>query len=238
MNLKQNILLLFLGLFLSCQLQAQERKFGLKIYPIPLAFAKTALQAELMLSAHRSLTIDYSQRDFDITRGILGRILENSIEEEKSGNYQSLLISPSFRMYSKKKEGPRGLYFALGVRYSKSEANVIVKTEDYPNTEVDVNSSMFGGQIDMGVQWLIGNRVAIDWNFLGLGAQFGKLEGFGVSTNFDPADAQDFADEVNRIAGQVPLVDLVFVAEDNTVSANGNQLLPFVRSRLAIGIFF
>ena len=235
---KKHIITTLIALLFFSNLQAQNRVFGLKLYPVPLIFGKTALQAELMLSPNRSLTFDYSNRDVDVTKGIIGELIVENVDEPVSGTYKSLILNPSFRMYSKKKEGPRGLYFAIGARYTTMETALIVDDDEYPNTAVEASATMFGAQIDMGVQWLIGNRVSIDWNFLGLGGQFGNLEGFGISPNLDPTDAQDFADEVNRIADQVPLVNLEFVADGNTVSASGNQFIPIARSRLSIGIFF
>ncbi|MEL6250831.1 MAG: DUF3575 domain-containing protein [Bacteroidota bacterium] len=238
MNLKKTVLLLLLALLFSLNPQAQDRKFGVKIYPIPLITGKTPLQAELMVSPYRSITFDFSNRNLDLDDGFVGRILEDNVDQDVSGNFKSLLINPAFRLYSKKKEGPRGGYTAIGLRYNSTEADIVIDLDDYPNSQVMFSSNMYGATLDFGVQWLVGNRVSIDWNIVGVGLQYGEIIGSTTAPNLTAQEAQDLADDLNSELDGIPLVNFEFIATDNIVSMKANQLIPFLRSRFSLGIFF
>ncbi|MDW3649831.1 MAG: DUF3575 domain-containing protein [Bacteroidia bacterium] len=238
MNLKKTVLLLLLAALFTLKPQAQDRKFGLKIYPIPLIVGKTPLQAELMVSPYRSITLDFSNRNLNLDDGFIANVIEENVDEPVSGSFKSLLINPSFRMYSKKKEGPRGGYFAAGIRYNSADADIVIDLDDYPGSRVGFTSSMMGVTLDLGVQWLIGNRVSVDWNILGVGLQYGNISGSVTSANLTAQEAQDLADDLNGELDGIPLVNIEFSATDNIVSMDANQVLPFLRSRFSLGIFF
>lgn len=99
----------------------------------------------------------------------------------KSSRYRSLMLTPEFRFYFKKK-APRGLYLApflrykhemlsSNFRYQESANGGILKTGIYKN-----RSDAFGAGILFGLQVLTKKKVTIDFWFLGpwAGIQFTK----------------------------------------------------------------
>jgi hypothetical protein len=99
----------------------------------------------------------------------------------KSSRYRSLMLTPEFRFYFKKKT-PRGLYLApflrykhemlsSNFRYQESSNGGIIKTGVYKN-----RSDAFGAGILFGLQVLTRKKVSIDFWFLGpwAGIQFTK----------------------------------------------------------------
>lgn len=90
----------------------------------------------------------------------------------KSSRYNSLMLTPEFRFYFKKK-APRGLYLApflrykhevltSNFRYQESANGGIIKTGEYKN-----RSDAFGAGVLFGIQILTKKKVTIDFWFLG-----------------------------------------------------------------------
>jgi len=155
---------LCLSLILSLPLSifAQDPSVGIKIYPLSLISGKLAIQGEYMLNDNQSLTLDLSRRGISLDKGPIGNLITNNVDEPISGDYSSFQIAPSYRRYSKKKEGPRGGYFSPGLRYASTNIDLIMDIEDYPGTAVSVSTNMVGINLDFGAQWLIGDVVSID----------------------------------------------------------------------------
>lgn len=217
---------------------AQDFKGGVKIYPFSLLTGKIALQGEYILNSNQSVTLDLSRRSISISQGLLGNLIADNIDQETSGEYSSFQISPSFRRYSKKKEGPRGSYFSPGLRFATTNMDLIIDLDEFQNSAVSVSSNLFGLNLDFGSQWLIGDRVSIDWNIIGLGIQFGSLKGSVTSSSLSNEDAAELARDLNEEIEGIPLVNIEFEADGNTVSTNTKLILPVLRTRLSIGVFF
>jgi len=147
-----------------------------------------------------------------------------------------------YRFYSKKKKGPRGFYCAPYVNYSFNRFSV---NSDYTgdiygsyrtaNSDLSFSVNSLGGGFLLGAQWLIKNKVTIDWNFFGLGVNrwFGKLS---LKSDDLESDMPKLKSDVEDTFGSV------FSAFRDNVSVKGNELkvkggiyMPAYHTSLVIG---
>ena len=221
--------------------------FGLKIYPGALLSGKLSLQAEVMLSERSSITLDFSRRNVSFSSGLAKTVAENLLDSlnTATGGFTSLQLAPSIRFYGRKKGAPRGLadaprgfYFSPGLRYIHSNLDVSPQVDGFSGVNADLTTSMYGLNLDIGIQGLIANRISIDWNIIGLGGQYGSVTAGVSAASLSNADAQELANELNQSVDEIPFVNLTFEAIDNGVSAKNNIFLPVLRSRLSLGVFF
>jgi len=79
--------------------------------------------------------------------------------------------SVDYRFYVGKKEAPVGLYVAPYLRYFKYS---LLLNDDIKQDLFNVNTSFssIGAGFQLGYQWLIKDKVSIDFEFIGLGAEY------------------------------------------------------------------
>ena len=157
-----------------------------------------------------------------------------------------VVVAPEVRFYTgKSKEGPRGFYVAPRLSFAMYSA-LLSGTHTYGlnNTltaqdNATLRFSNFGLNAQLGVQWLIKDRVVIDWSFLGIGLGRGALN--GQYETDDTADLDDWlADVKNAIQENNldQLVNAVASREGNVIKVAGASFVPIVRTGLSIGVAF
>jgi hypothetical protein len=194
---------------------------------------KFGLQYEYHLGENKSITADIAVRRINIDA--------NSTITDQGGLNEGVIsafqFNPSFRFYSAKKDGPRGFYFAPGIRFTRTTYNTTIDdlSNQFDDIELSFRYPTIGINLDLGAQWLIEDRVSIDWNFLGIGFQTGRPS--VVLPDLTESELQQLADELTEEATDVA-TGPVFEAEGNRVRLTSNLPLPFLRSRIAIGVVF
>jgi hypothetical protein len=148
-------------------------------------------------------------------------------------------VMPEFRIYSKKKEGaPAGFYFGPYFKYN----NYSIKLGGIDNGNTYDAIGRFtsvGGGINIGCQWVIKDIVTIDWNFLSIGANLGKLtleyESSQIGVNYE-----EWANQFNSNQVESPVVgSFNATASSNGIKASTPSAVGLgFRSGLAIGIHF
>lgn len=157
-----------------------------------------------------------------------------------NGGFQ---IAPELRFYTGDKEGPRGFYIGPRLNFSSYTATLKgshtygsapVKTSE---DKIVINYTNVGLGVQMGYQWLINDKVSIDWGFLGAGLGLGTITGTG--TTDDTGQLQKWADDANSYTQSNALLKSLGVNKDGTsLTVRGSNVFPSFRSSLTIGYAF
>lgn len=147
-------------------------------------------------------------------------------------------------------KAPHGFYMAPYFKYSNYNFryNMFV-TEDFtdgpPNTyqaRFHVGMRTMGVGLQMGMQWLIHDRVSIDWYFYGMGWDFHTLHG-GLEFQTGPKGDETIHDLIKDIESE--FTDTPVIGDKVELEVDPNNLnfrvpfgLPAIRTGLRIGYFF
>lgn len=171
---------------------------------------------------------------------------DESTLEEDWGNIKASnqTFTAEFRFYGGRKPGPRGFYLGLYGRYAKFDVDYNYTYEtDAKNHLIPIKSTAkgLGGGLFIGVQWLIGKRVALDWQILG--GHWGRLTGDGSGiadlNGLSEQDRENIQDDLEET--------LPYVGDKSSVMADVNNSGvklkidgPFMglRSGISLGIAF
>jgi len=177
-------------------------------------------------------------------------------------------VSGEYRFYtgSSRKQSLRGFYFAPYLKWNKYkiettsnfgyEANL---SEYYELTaeqqaaaefngsgyDIDVAANFDAGfrQLGLGAmigyQWLIADKVSIDWNFFGLGIDHTVFE-VDISSEGVDVDYTKWGKEIEEEVKDFTVVGdkIEVTVEKNSVNAKAPFLLPNLRMSISVGIAF
>lgn len=175
----KKIYVLFVVVFIVNAASAQKNV--IKTSPLGYIYGKYNLQYERMLTDYSSVNVSasYIQPNlFGLQDYISGILTENF---DATWKLNGAALSADYRLYTQKESGPKGFYVAPYLRYTKvgsvlrTDANIylvddkgVATTIDY--LETGMSFLRYGFGVKIGTQWLIADRVSIDWNFGGIGA--------------------------------------------------------------------
>jgi hypothetical protein len=241
-------------LFVFHTMQAQDGNVRINRRAIvsvaPLSFAKISgqlkLRAEYAISARKSLTLTVGiPKKVTLPKNFGDYLVTNeqgnAVISDAASNFKLSSILIDYRVYKASKGALRGFYYAPYLNFRKGNMVLVV-----PNTEFNYEETFsgsgttFGGGINLGVNWLIKNRVSIDWTFLSLGLQSINTIG-SYNTTDSTVDVQRYTDDVERNIAKLPLIGKKFkvAADGDNVSVKlKNLLFPDGAMRLTIGVAF
>lgn len=246
----KKLILLLCSLFVFTGINAQNEKeekpafdksIIVKWSPASLVFGKIGLGSEFNFKKKKSITFYVGiPAEKELTADIDG--------EDRSLTMKTSSVMAGYRMYFGKKP-MKGLYFEPYLKYLKNEASTTTDFEiDGTDRSFLVSSeySGFGVGAQLGIQFLIAKRVAIDFYFLGPEANSSKhdliAQEIGAGSPWSNAEAQDAEDEINSFIEDVPLLKDNFTATvdaaNRNVKTNYKGFLPGFRLGLSIGIRF
>jgi hypothetical protein len=220
---------------------AFDKSIIVKWSPASLAFGKIGLGSEFNFKKKKSITFYVGiPAEKELTADIDG--------EDRSLKMKTTSIMAGYRMYFGKKP-MKGLYFEPYLKYLKNEATTNTDFEiDGTDRSFLVTSDYSGVGVgaQLGVQFLIAKRVAIDFFFLGPEANSAKhnliAQETGGGAPWSNSEAQDAEDEINDFINDVPLLkDNFSVAVDaanRNVKTNYKGFLPGIRFGISIGVRF
>lgn len=149
-------------------------------------------------------------------------------------------INGEFRFYLGDKDALSGFYLAPYIGFHKNGDDDVTGTDDLGfNYEGEASMTYFGGGAQAGYQWLIADRVIIDWRILGVGAGNFKLSA-GYTNDETGHDWDERANEIEDFLG----VDLGFDTSNFSTSVNNRVdselsfVIPMIRFGLSVGIAF
>ena len=252
MKIKVTFLLVTTFFITNFQLLAQKNVVKLNLPS--LAVGNIYLSYERVLTDKKSVNVAVS---FMPSKGLmfsdlLSKNNSTSVNSDDSGlKYEDIKMSgfsvtPEFRFYTaRRKEAPRGFYVAPYIKYQminfKGDYTKTYTNNDYPNGHTahfngKGNYGVMAAGVLLGYQWLIADRVSIDWSFFGLGLGNYKLKLTESSQDAGPnyyksGGSGDF--QFDSVIGS-PSYSTTPTSRTGSVSF----FLPHLRSGLAIGFAF
>jgi hypothetical protein len=158
------------------------------------------------------------------------------------GKYNNVYFAAEYRIYTGG-EAAKGFFVAPYLKLSSYsfEVNGTYNNNDngFINIPAEVNlgyfSTSIGGQL--GYQWIIKDKVTINWSFIGLGVGFNRISAGFTAQDNDVFQAweQDINDFLANFPGEYQL------QSDNaarTIDASATVILPAARASLSIGYRF
>lgn len=157
-----------------------------------------------------------------------------------SGKYNSFYFVGEYRFYTKG-EGAKGFYVAPYLKFS----NYSIDFEGtYTNTDrgftdipSEINTGMFVAALgaSIGYQWLVNDKVAINWNIVGLGGSINRINaGF---TSSDEGVFEAWEQDVRDFLSGVPSGSSIDITSDNaSKTIEGSGSFPFVNLRVGLSV--
>ena len=228
--MKKLFFILISGCLFVFHTNAQDLKHNLKLNVLSLLAVNISLQDEYTLNDNSSVCLGFSYLP---TRKIITNGVPSDREVEiEDLSFGGFAITPEYRYYFSGKN-PKGFYAAGYFRYSKystSEAEYKFKRDDgtYEPVKISGDYTSTGVGIMFGCQWLLGERMTLDWWILGaaFGSQKGEYKGTG---NFDADDQQDVKDSFEdiNVVGIDASVETSSTQMDVTVKNNWPAIRAF-----------
>ncbi len=212
----------------------------IKWNPVSIKFGKISMFGEFNYRPRRSFTLgigipfDY-QNEYTIN------------DDRQDVTTQTLSLMAGYRMYMGKKP-VSGFYFEPYLKYVKNDIESFIFT-DLDNDPVIFRGtskySGFGVGAQLGVQLLIGRKIAIDFFFLGPEANLSKVNVEArdiTSSSWDAQDAADAQQKIEDIVKDIPVIgDNIKVdvdASTRRVTADYKGFLPGFRAGVSVGVRF
>jgi hypothetical protein len=230
---------------LVAQEATEWSKNVVKLNLFALATQNISLQYERALHKNISLALQVGfTPTHDLTSVINDQIATASNNVIHDIKISGVSITPEFRWYPGKKvekQAPRGFYLSAYLRYAKYTANAFYTYKDssyYPLFVKDVpgttsiSYSGIGTGLMLGYQWVISNRVSIDWWILGAHGGSAVLSGSISASGMNAADAKEQID-----AKHVPNL-VTTVTGPNSLDLKQTGPFAGLRTGFCIGIAF
>lgn len=228
--------------------------FAVKVNPASYFFGKLSFLGEYNFKNKKSLTFGLG-----IPMEVTTRIPTD--DEDRRYTLKTFSLMAGYRMYLGKST-MSGFYFEPYLHYIKNEISTRqtddIKLENGGTEPADFlitsNHSGFGLGAQLGVQFLIGNRVTIDLFFLGPEANLAKttlslkdqINNPNHNATWLLIDEQEAENQIKSELRKVPLMGKMLA--DNTkvtvdqanrvISAEYNGFLPGFRGGLTLGVRF
>lgn len=239
------ILIVVVGL-LSWSGNAQDRKNAFKFLPVNLALNSLSFEYERMINPKNSFefglgipmnqtfvnkfSMDWSEED------------DMDISNDKLGIFS---LRAAFRHYTGKSMNPKGFYYSPYLKYQSISATAnnirTVDDDEEPFSyaeDYDAEMNTIGIGLQLGYQFLIAKRVALDVYFLGL--EGGILNAKGTVRSSDLEQVPEIEADIQEAIDDLPsfLRDKVDVSSSgNTVKIKGSNIAyPWARIGISIGI--
>jgi len=162
-------------------------------------------------------------------------------------HFHAIGFDAEYRFYLKSKKAAQGFYIAPYTRYlnysGAFESFYSGTVAGMPvNIDGDLKTSfnIWGGGVQLGIQWLVKDKVSIDWGFAGLGLdhyQF-KVE---VQSDYLSDEVDEYTRDLQDVMGGVSgflAKKLIFNTLDNELSSKVPFWMVGWKSTLTVGIAF
>ena len=242
--------LLFLCLSWSDSAKAQKNVVKLDLFSLP--FSTVCLHYEGVTMPKQSLVL---RGNYQIPHS-LPSFLTSAFEEE--GTDVGIGISDSelsgwgfgaeYRFYmGKEKEAPNAFYMAPFFDHKKSTVSITGKYNNSDTGVIGADATIEGHWkrtllgLQLGRQWIINERISIDWGFVGFGFRANSL-GLSFKSSDANENYEEWKNDIEVYLEDIPLLQDVFeLAADNVenlVKADAKYPDVFAKTSLTIGIAF
>lgn len=248
--MKNRFLLVFILLVASSCLLAQTdsvklpiKKNFVKLNLSSLIFKNVSLQYERVLSRKTSVALGVSflpKTGLPFASTLSDQFGDNEDAQRaiETTQLSNVAITPEFRFYLGKGNG-KGFYIAPFARYQHMHFEQVYSytasngKKHTPLIGGSINN--FGGGLLFGAQWMLGNKVSLDWWIAGplYGSTSGNLSGIDDMSDLSPADRADLKNDIESV--DIPLTKLEATIGQNRVDVKLSG--PYVGIR-AFGFAF
>lgn len=212
-----------------------DRRNLVKLNLPNLAFGNLTLNYERILSARNSVALNVGYIRPQKPISAFDDAFE--IDEVEPGEFSGLTATAEYRIYGKKKGAGRGFYIAPYARYANHKLAFNTTIEDnFTNASTQLSAVGLGGQI--GAQWLIKDRIVIDWGILGIAAQW-----YTFKSTFTAVDSEIDFDEIRaeletEVEDSILSNKLEFTSTEESLEAKMPFLFGGARAYLSVGYKF
>jgi len=197
------------------------------------------LKYERVLNKKNSVNLNLQ---FKIPGGLpfgftLNDIADGSISTTDELKIKGFSISPEYRIYTKE-NAPRGFYLAPYIQLKNYTAQFSGEVDGYYR-DIKASYGNIGAGVQMGAQWLIKDRVSIDWYFFGLGVNRNTVK--LTLTSDDPnIDFEQYERDAEESLRDVPFLEnrIEPSSGDNYGEIKANLIFPATRAGLSFGVTF
>lgn len=253
---KNKILSLILFSLIFSSIKAQDNNIKLNLMSIPLGIIHPQYERVLTprLSIQLGLGVSPNKKVPQFSKDLLQDFVQGQSDDDNSEEsiislfndlrYNTLLLTPEVRYYlSGKKGAPKGIYLGAFLRYSRhSGTSIYPHNRDSSGEIVDfdgiIKSTSFGGGINLGVQWIVKEKLSIDWTFIGLGLNKSTIDLLIESENMTPDDISEIKGEINDTYTGGDIFNVKVSSGNDSVRAVYTGLLPILRFGLSLGYAF
>jgi len=253
-KIKLPLLCLTFWIFCSHRVSAQAAMITggnvIKVNLSAVAISHYSLQYERVTGPNQSFAIGFGISP-DVELPFKSTLLDQFGDEEdartaiESMKFTKFTVTPEYRFYISKKGAPKGFYLATFARYT----NMSIKDtyEFTPSSgkkhymEVEGSFNGYGAGAMLGIQWLLGKSVTLDWWIVGpfIGVMSSKFTGVDHDTSdiLTEQDERDLEQDINDI--EIPLWTLD--AKVDNMKADVDLSGPFYGVRmmgLSLGVRF
>jgi len=218
-----------------------DRKYVVKFMPVNYMLQSYSFEIERMLNGKNSITLGVGIPNSGSLIGKYG--ITASPDNLTALDLSTMHIRAAYRHYSGHSGLPRGFYIEPYLKYQQLKADATVNIDNNGTqtpAAIKANLNTLNAGFQMGVQFLIAKRVALDFYFLGFEA--GMLNGNLTGTPTDPSHVPDMRQKIDDGISNVPsfLRNKLTVTNDaNSVNVKASSLpYPWLRSGISIGIAF
>lgn len=242
----QKVLFFFILGLLFMSGNAQDRKNVVKFLPVNLSLNSLSFEYERMINPKNSFEFGLG---IPMNQTFVNKFSMDWSEEEEISNdeFGTFSLRAAYVHYTGSSSGPKGFYYSPYLKYqnvsaSLSRINTIDDDEGSFSYNEDYHAAIntFGIGIQFGYQFLIAERVTLDFYFLGFEAGLA-----GINATIESSDITQVSEIESEIQDAVDdLPD--FLNKKIDVSSGGNAvkvkahsiLYPWVRGGLSIGFAF
>lgn len=216
------------------------RTYAVKLAPAAIMFGKVSLGGEYVYSERKSLTF-YVGVPFNKTGNV-------SFDEDVSKvGSKTFSIMGGYRYYLKK-QNMKGFYIEPFIKYLNHKGEGVLEGTLGPKSVLldynsDYNGIGLGAQL--GVQFIIGKKLVLDWFLLGPELNSGKINSSFrdiTSSDWSEQDAAEIEADIEDVLQDIPLIGKKIEVDVNgstkTVTGKYKGLLPGIRSGISIGYRF
>lgn len=247
-------LIVLLSLFVAVNAQDEKttnfatRKYVIKFQPVNYALQSYSFEIERMLNRKNALTIGVGIPNSGSLIGKYGIEASDLSKLDLSTMHARL----AYRHYGGNSGLPRGFYIEPYLKYQNLKGNFTktfeesdINSSEFPETyegNIDAKITTMNAGFQMGVQFMIAKRLAVDFYFLGLEGGIANVDLTGTPTPSDPQTIADMRDEIQKGVDDLPtfLKDKITVTNTNeSVKVKAKQLpYPWLRGGINVGIAF
>ncbi|MBN1953298.1 MAG: DUF3575 domain-containing protein [Bacteroidales bacterium] len=242
---KRTLFTITLAIFLGTGLNLNAQDNVAKLNLGGLVFRRIELGYERVLTDKQSAALSFGYTLPIRIPGLNSAVTILSVMEpaEISSSMSGIRATGEYRFYlnaDQKKRAPRGLYLGPYLYMTNYHVDGRASLSDY-YISAEGNMFTFGGGAQIGVQWLIADRVSIDFTILGLGLAQTRIKGEFRSSATSPdynalvEDISAFWENLSVIGGNDKLE---LEAYDNGIFAGYTTFAPGFRAVLSIGVAF